>query len=75
MVSIPPPPPPPQHRILDFREGGGGDSIFFCIYLIIACNIDFFMAGCPLNVLRKIWEIWDFFRRKYGTNMGFLESF
>ena len=34
---------------------GGGGSIFFCIYLIIACNIDFFMAGCPLSILKKIW--------------------
>ena len=61
-----------HNRILDLREGA---SIFFCTYLIFACNIDFFMAGCPLSILKKIWEMWDFSRRKYGTNIGFLGSF
>ena len=79
MVSTPPPPPPPDFRgDLEHIEywilgggggGGGGASIFFCIYLIIACNIDF------LSILKKIWEMWDFSKRKYGTNMGFLGSF
>ena len=39
-----------HNRILDLREGA---SIFFCTYLIFACNIDFFMAGCPLSILKK----------------------
>ena len=73
-------PPPPPHREVhpkaieysDFMGAGAGASIFFCIYLIIACNIDFFIyagLGYPLNILKKygkygifLGEIWD----KYG---------
>ena len=62
-------------NIIEYWILGEGASIFFCTYLIFACNIDFFMAGCPLSILKKIWEMWDFSRRKYGTNIGFLGSF
>ena len=27
-------------------------------------------AGSPLEHWKKIWEIWEFFRPKYGRNMG-----
>ena len=84
------PPPPPDFRgtcrILDFR---GGTSIFFCIYLIIACNIDFFMAGCPLSILKKygkcgiflgenmgqIWDFWGHFEKHMGQLWDILKNF
>ena len=62
-------------NIIEYWILGEGASIFFCTYLIFACNIDFFMAGYPRSILKKIWEMWDFSRRKYGTNIGFLGSF
>ena len=91
MVSTPPPPP-------DFRGDlehiehwilGEGASIFFCIYLIIACNIDFFMAGCPLSILKKygkcgiflgenmgqIWDFWGHFEKDMGQLWDILKIF
>ena len=72
-----------------YRTRGGGASIFFCIYLIIACNIDFFIAGCPLNILKKygkyeiflgenmgqIWDFWGHFEKNMGQLWDILKIF
>ena len=31
--------------------------------------------GCPPEIGRKMWEIWDFIQTKYGTNIGFSKIF
>ena len=28
-------------------------------------------AGCPLRYTAKMWEIWEFILKKYGSYMGF----
>ena len=47
----------------------------FILREIHVSDVTISSTGCPPDIGRKIWEIWDFIQTKYGTNMGFSKIF